>query len=283
MKKIILCATVAFSCCGINSLYGQIHLPHGSPTLAPQLVANQTQAAEIDGETPMPFQAPTPVVVPNPFDFELSSPSPETNAAQNAGVSGVELTDSPSLNQSNLDPSSLPVGRHHRRRPNIVDTMADYSMLANTPHAGVTPVDWCRTNRTPNPIADIILRQECVEGLWAGYPAERAAECARMWEKIHGSCNNGCPVGPCQPCSVGAGINVSAASILNRYRQSHGRRRAKACDRGNASCDAGNAPCGPNSHGLNSQCATNTPNTTTPATTVATPKRPAQIATRPAH
>ncbi len=250
MKKIIFCATVAFSCCGMTSLYGQIHLPHGTPMPAPLLVSGQDLLdAEIDDESPMPFATPSPAIA-NPFDLGPPTAPAETNTQLVEPTAQVDSA-------TTQDPTSLPVGRRHRGRT-IVDTMIDYNTLSNTPHAAYAPVQWSPVAQTPNPVAQFMLRQECVDGLWAGYSAQRAAECAAMWAHLSGHHGHCCGLTAGSPCDVCADLGPRNRYRRQHHRRHHGAAKASSCD---ASCD---------------QCAANASaaDATVPATAEATPKQP---------
>lgn len=196
-KTITFLATVAFSCCGIASSFGQIQISTGQPTPAPILVSNQTEVGEVSDSLVQES-------VSNPFDFFSEEDSPGVSAPT------IEPVD---LSPSDEDPASLPVGRHHRNR-SVVETIIDHSTLSAVPNAAMAPVFWNGPARTPNPVADILLREECnVRALWAGYPAQRAAECADMWNRI----NN--PHG-CKSCGhAGGHCNTCQPRVINRYTQ----------------------------------------------------------------
>ncbi|MEZ6133743.1 MAG: hypothetical protein R3C53_02420 [Pirellulaceae bacterium] len=242
-KTITILATVAFTCCGLQSSFGQIQINTGSPTPAPRLVSNQTELGEVS--------APAREALGNPFDLfseqdesALLEPAelPATAPVENDRSSYFQEDSSP----SDADPKSLPVGRHHRRH-SVVDTVIDHATIASVPNAAMGPVFWNQTARTPNPVADILLREECnVRALWAGYPAEHAAECAKMW-----NCINGHHAHSCTQCASPATNCDVCQPVRNRYRQPHfGGRTAAACDApacATSACDAGQmspaAPC----------------------------------------
>lgn len=224
MKKTLLCATVAFVCCGATSSFAQMRMLPGQPTPAPRLAAAQITEAEIAS----PFDSLADELEPS--DFFDDSPLQESNSSEPAS-----------------DPTSLNVSRPDGR--NVVDTLVDYSTLSNVPDCSIVPVDWTQSARTPNPVAEILLRERCVNGLWDNYPAERAAECAHMYAKLngHSRCGSGaCGVsGPCSVCAPAA----TCAQPRNRYRERQPLRShiGKQCDSAPAcniapSCDAP-APC----------------------------------------
>ena len=209
-KTTILLATVALSCCGISSSSAQnkINWNTGQPRLTSHLVSMQSEVTENDANAPAAKE-----VIGNPFDLfsdEASAPSP---ADVQHGQPAAEV------DATNGDPASLPVGRHHRLR-NQNQASVDYSMIEGIPAASLAPVIWCQSTCTPNPVAEVMLRQDCnVQDLWAGYPGARAQECAEMWNRIAGHQHCGCQVAApaCQACPQG---------VRNRYTQT-----PAACDR----------------------------------------------------
>ena len=216
MKKTLLCATVAFLCCGVNSSFAQMRMLPGQPTPAPRLAAAQITEAEIAS----PFDSLSDELESSDFYNEGSQ-----KASQNVEPAS--------------DPTSLNVSRPDGR--NVVDAMVDYSTLSTVPDCSIVPVDWTQSARTPNPVAEILLRERCVNGLWDGYQAERAAECAHMYAKIngHSRCGSGaCGVsGPCSACAPA----TTCAQPRNRYleRQPHHRHLGGAC---NSTPACGSAP-----------------------------------------
>jgi hypothetical protein len=193
MSRMIICATVAFVCCGQQSFAQPGAYDHESQ---PRL-----QIADFPQDT----------VIPNPFDFstESTSPSDRTPAVRKPQA---ELSDAVP------DPGSLPVARQPHQR-SIVDTMVDQSMLMNTPHADFEPVEWCPTMRGPNPVGEFMLRQFCVDGLWDGYEAQRAHLCLHQWHKLTGrGCQNcGTACGSAANCH---GSGDCGSTVRNRYRTS---------------------------------------------------------------
>ena len=199
MRMIFLYATVAFLCCGNCSLFAQIRTLNGAPSPAPRLAANQ---AEVDGAG-IPLVPSEQPAIANPFDML------QGNAGDNAPATP-SFTQPTQPSQPAGDPTSLPV-KQENADGNLVNTMANHALVDSIPNASVTPVDWCLGQmRAPNHVAQVLMHQECVDGLWARYPAQRAHECAHMWNKLtvkkgcHGDnccydncCNSGCNNGCC--------------------------------------------------------------------------------------
>lgn len=147
--------------------------------------------------------------IPNPFDFGgvPEAPPTPTYADESAELEDLQ------------DPTSLPTGIRHRRR-NAVDAMVDYAVLSGVGQAS-HGVHWGYGIPTaPNHIANILVRQECVDGLWDSYPAMRAAECELMWRHLtatkHCGCGGGCNSG-CQSCQAGCATGGCAHGPRNRY------------------------------------------------------------------
>ena len=211
MKKLTLLTAVALSCFAVNSATAQIQvLRSGTPTPAPRLVSDQTSLSEAQ---PLPLAPNSTEAIANPFDFfdrELPQVEPQAEVSQSdlqsASPSNETLTND---QETESDPASLPVGRRHGHNgPSVVDTIVSQATLGNIANASVTPVYWGGNTQTPNPVAEWLLREECVQGLWANYPQQRAKECATMWSKLAGPCG-GCSSGtcaqnaaPCTTCAV---------------------------------------------------------------------------------
>ncbi len=221
MKKLTLLTAVALSCFAVNTSFAQVQiLRSGTPTPAPRLISDQTSLAEAE---PLPFVSPNaPDAIPNPFDyFDQELPKVEPLAEQSPSV---PFADEPAAteDQPNSDPASLPVGRRQRENgPTVVDTIVSQAALGNIANASVTPVYWGGNAQTPNPVAEWLLREECVAGLWANYPQQRAAECAQMWSNLAGhSCGCGagtCSSGTCGAASASCTTCATHAAPRNRY------------------------------------------------------------------
>ncbi len=241
MKKLTIFATVAFSCCGLTSTVAQVRiLGSGQPTLAPMLVSDQTPVTEVPA---LPLAAQDALeAVPNPFDYfdqgnaldhQIDSGTAPVGPSDWTGLLGGDLDaparPSPQGFTHGSDPTSLPVAAD--KRPQVVDTIINQAMLGNIANASLAPVYWGGVPQTPNPIAEWLLREECAQGLWANYPQQRAAECAAMWNCIHGHgcCQNpGTVAGPCSACA--------APKVRNRYTE-HLQPTCVAAPSGSTQCD----------------------------------------------
>jgi hypothetical protein len=218
-KTTILMATVAFTCLGSTFSLAQIQINGSQPRVSQRLVVAQTGIDESSDDLGTAQE-----VIPNPFDFFASedpSSIPSMPAEADASPVLAEVNASP----SDVDPKSLPVGRRHRQQ-SMTQTILDHGTVSAIPHAAMAPVCWSAPEQTPNPIASILLRQDCNEqALWNGYSAQRAAECARMWQHLsaehrcgrcgkggHGCGGHGCGGHGCgQSCGCASGCATGCA------------------------------------------------------------------------
>lgn len=112
------------------------------------------------------------------------------------------------------DPASLP---HAQSQPNVIDQILRNGLIAQTPNSAQVPVAW-PMQQPDNPTARMMLATGCTAGLWDNYPAERAAECARMYQHLAKKhCAHGCGLhhhahAACATCAGGR-----AAKPVNRY------------------------------------------------------------------
>ncbi len=187
MCKIILCACVAFlATLNAPQLSAQTLGPQAPQSVTPQpqeypfdLIREQLSTSALDPTLVEPVER-DPVVRPNPVPAEIA-------AAEIAG-----------------DPASIPTGTHHHRNT-MVDRVAQQQTVASVPLASDAVIDWGFGH--PHPpiyIAQIMLRQDCVEGLWCGYGAIRTAACAKQWERLSAQ--------ECRKCKTGCGN-----AVVNRY------------------------------------------------------------------
>lgn len=243
MKKLTLLAAAALSCCTFSTTFAQVQILRASgPSAAPRLVSERTRLdglRQAEDPAQRAKQSAGEQRIPNPFDYfaEDASERASQPASEDHSSSAPRLPAGPSLEGDALDdpavarqhaqdslPGGLPVGRHHQHQRSVVDTIIDQAALDNVlqagaphvgaPHVAFTPVYWGGALQTPNPVAEWLLREECVAGLWAGYPQQRAAECAHMWAHLsahRGHCSVGCGTvaGACNTCR--------APRVRNRY------------------------------------------------------------------
>lgn len=216
MKITTFSVAVAVVCIGFNPANAQTHANRlNRPTPAPTLVSGANQIPSSDSPTTAEINA-----IDNPFDF-LDAPQPEHGLRTEAS----SPSDTSRSNSPASDPSSLPVVRHPRQ--GIVDAIVDHAALDGVMDASQSPVFWTQSAQTPNPVASILLREQCVQGLWDGYQAERARECAAMWAHLagHQHCGNACG-----SCAAGGCQSGACAGPRNRYRE--------ACDSAPVGCSS---------------------------------------------
>lgn len=271
MKKLTLLAAAAISCCAFSPTFAQVQILRSAtrPT-APRLVSDKTELNDLEpfataGQNSLKSVAQE--AIPNPFDYfseELPTVEPKSDSSN---TSPELLTEEQSLLEGDLPTSfstprpidakqnlivedsdeagSSPVGLHHHRNPSVVDTIVNQATLGNIPHCATSPINWGTTQHTPNAVAEWLLREQCVEGLWANYPQQRAAECAQMWANLagHSACGSGSGCnnisGPCSACA-----QPSCAPALGRHNRYTGRFSAPpmGCEPCNT-CQTGTAPC----------------------------------------
>lgn len=168
-------AVGAFLYCGPSFCYAQINLldrAQPRPVLikavqedsfpsanAADLARQVTADAEVSSNT-----------IENPFPGANPSPSDS-------------FVDTAAEPVPNSDPSSLPVGTRHRQNP--VDQILRNGLISQTPNASQVPISWPMQGAA-NPTARMMLNTDCTQGLWDSYPAERAAECALMHQRLAG-------------------------------------------------------------------------------------------------
>lgn len=207
MKKLLILTIAAFACSALEA-NAQVQILSGQPTLAPRLISDRNPLAELDA-IPLDsadLDSPDQSGSTNPFGFfeedANSAPEPLSNA------NDLLVDEQPPVS----DPTSLPVAKKHR---SMVDTIVDQGVMASVADASSTPINWGGSPQTPNPVGQWLLREECVEGLWASYPQQRAAECAHMWSHLngHSACNS--------PCNVAGPCSVCAEPARNRYTESY--------------------------------------------------------------
>ncbi|MDX1929177.1 MAG: hypothetical protein SFV81_21800 [Pirellulaceae bacterium] len=121
------------------------------------------------------------------------------------------------------DPASLPPGIGQRHNP--IDQILTNGLILQTPNSAQVPVAWPMQGPF-NPTAHMMMNTGCTQGLWDNYPAERAAECALMYQRLaghqhcHSCAKQGCASG-CKSCGH-AGCGTSACGSahfkpINRY------------------------------------------------------------------
>lgn len=223
MKKLTLLAAAALSCCSLSTAFGQVQILQSTgPFAAPRLVSDQTTLDDLittpaTGANELESEERQPIV--NPFDY-FAEHTPANTPQVVVGNSSSQLpSNDETLSDEGLTstapatsdveaflPAPLPSDGHPHHQRSVVDTIVDHAALGNTPHVAYTPIYWGGAPQTPNPVANWLLREECVAGLWDGYPQQRAAECAHMWAHLSGHCGHhghaGCAAGSCNSCAA---------------------------------------------------------------------------------
>ncbi len=229
MKILTLLTAAALSCCTFSTTLAQVQILRAAgPSPAPRLVSDQTQREDLTSAVGAPQRALSgegTEQIANPFDYFAEQESPQTTQAAPTEAATRSLPEQPGLIEdaasdpvaaqppaSDSLPATLPVGRHHHQR-SIVDTIVDQAALGNVPQLMYAPLYAAGAPQTPNPVADWLLREECVAGLWGGYDRQRAAECAHMWAHLSSHCGHhatcGHHAGACNACN--------SPRVRNRY------------------------------------------------------------------
>ena len=200
MKSISFCAAILFTCGFTASSFSQ----------------------DSSGSSKDPLAFSDVPTVPNPFDFGQSKEEDSNDGLQlnSSGSSSSKDAAPTAPKNDSAIPGGKPVGNYgHSVGP---PTNVDLTVLSMTPHIRQTPVQWSHHARTPDPVGEMMLREFCSRGLWDGYSAERAAECACMHRKLEKCRKKGCQTGcsSCSGCSTCSSCN-SCAKPVNRYRVMH--------------------------------------------------------------
>ncbi|MFO1062765.1 MAG: hypothetical protein U0892_02675 [Pirellulales bacterium] len=138
------------------------------------------------------------------------------------GVTRAEIDDPAALSQPT--PTSTPTyGAPKASVPAGQPTAVTHPHLFTAPHVNDMPIEWPCGQRNVlnpyNPTATFMLHNWCTQGLWDTYPAQRAAECARIQRQISGQCGCGMHHGCCGQAACAHGY---CGGTINRYTQSAG-------------------------------------------------------------
>lgn len=221
MRFSVLASAVAIACCGFVSFssaqYTQLT---GAPTPAPtlKLVQSEDATSQQLGES-SEARTTDSTSKPSPFDFFPSDQANPVQQSESASLqSDVSIEDSETATKA--------VGRrHHASSP------ADAIISGAQATGYFAPIDWSSAARqTPNPTADYMMRQWCVDGLWDNHAAEMSLQCARQSQRIYGGhhhcgqcrvqpgyyqggCHsNACQGGACQQAHVAAPVRSSGCA-----------------------------------------------------------------------
>ena len=121
------------------------------------------------------------------YDFFGIAQPAQSSTDEAYFAEGAEVNDPESLTPAKTNESrsvlekSLPVTTKGNQQ-------APLSVLSGTPEVGMVPVMWPEIGGcpTPNPVASMMTRNWCTDGLWATYPCQNARQCAHIQEHIHG-------------------------------------------------------------------------------------------------
>ena len=195
-------AVGAFLYCGPSFCHGQINILDSQagprsilvkavkedafqPAASAELTRSRTADAEISSN-------------------EIGNPFPGANASPSDILIDGDETPAPTS-----DPASLPAGIRHRHNP--IDQILRNGLISQTPDSAQVPVSWPMQG-TFNPTAHMMMNAGCTQGLWDSYPAERAAECALMYQRLAGNQH-------CQGCKAQACGKPACASGCKSCRQ----------------------------------------------------------------
>lgn len=226
MRFSLLASSVAISCCGFVSFssaqYSQsIGVPTPAPTL--QLVQSDDETSQQLGES-NEARTTESSSKPSPFDFFPSDRAKPVQQSESASLqSDLVIEES--------EPATKAVGRRHHAS-NPADAIISG---ANAAPGYFAPIDWASAARhTPNPTADYMMREWCVDGLWDNHANEMALECARQSRRIYGGCNHG------GQCGVQPGCYQGGFQHVGRYRGGcqHG-----ACSQAQFAAPVGSSGC----------------------------------------
>lgn len=125
-------------------------------------------------------------------DFFGASPSDQSSSSdapfsKNASARG-ERRDPESLQSPSAGRNPTTTENSLRVTTNAT-RQAPMEVLAGTPDIAFTPVCWGQAMGgcvTPNPVADYMMRNWCVNGLWDTYPCQNARQCQHIQHHIHG-------------------------------------------------------------------------------------------------
>lgn len=230
MKISVLAAFAAVTCCAaLNLCSAQTSEPgvdsgaNGSSTPIPFSIEPVTDtentlnvptglfASEGDATEQSPPLAQPPATIVNEAP-SISSPFENSPPAQ---------VETPTSEASSGDSSSSsleqPFGKHQRQQAgerSMVNTILQYGAYQDLPNASYMPIQWPSTSshsHTTNPIGRYMLRNWCVDGLWATYPAQRAAQCQAIQNSLSGCSHNHCNRYLMPNCSQGCSAHTAAA------------------------------------------------------------------------
>lgn len=252
MKLVKFCAVGAFLCCGGTFCFAQ---EQESP------LAEAAESVFFENEQPESL-VPAPAA-----DLERPANPGDDDLVIDGGENPF-YTSSPSDRNGTVkaadpnDPASLPVGTHQL---SPIDQILQQGVVAQYPD-GSSSIVWPMQQRADNPTARVMRYGWCGEGLWCNFPAERAAQCAKIQQRLAGHHHlGGCSSG-CSTCASGA--CDSHGTVRNRYTS------------GASSCDSLAKPC-PSCHASNLYGPLNVSSRMVPVEVVPLPSQSSNVAAVP--
>ncbi len=179
----------------------QLEDPFAPPTAGAQPGSAAAQSASLDEPTlpevdsnleltDAPSPAPQSIVTQAPDNPFSKLGNQVQSPAQDARIEN-QQRGSDTAAPEQQQPAGRQVGANNRT---MVDTILHYGSLDGIPDANTMPVQW--PSSTPvsrsNPVGHYMLQNWCVQGLWYQYPAERAAECQVIQQRLAARSGNSC-------------------------------------------------------------------------------------------
>jgi hypothetical protein len=190
MRYRLLLSTATMMCCGFCPFVSAQNSLTASPTLAPQLHLTQ------DSNSDQAATEPDDSASSRPSPFDIFSDDSASSRADKAADSNFTNSSNNATEPTNTTPVAQ---QHHSANP--ADTIIAGSQAIA--HNYFTPMEWPGARGSaPNHTANYMLNQWCADGLWDNYHAERAAQCARQYQRIAGKHHCG-SAGCQQPTSCG--------------------------------------------------------------------------------
>lgn len=153
-------------------------------------------AAQLSVESTVPFRSTGGQLVSQ--NTELNDPFAQKNETDKPAADPVDYFADPFQAAEISDPASLNLesgqgdfGTREKSLPVVTNdrSRAPLEVLQNVPEVGMVPVYWPGGNCgcvTPNPIAAVMMRNWCTDGLWDNYACERSRQCQHIQHALHG-------------------------------------------------------------------------------------------------
>ena len=210
-------AVGAFLYCGPSFCHAQIRILENQADPRSMLV----KSGQGDGFQPA---AAADLTRSRGFEAEIATnpienPSPGANASPSNGFFGEDVAPMPAS-----DPASLPIGIRHSHSP--IDQILRNGLISQTPNSAQVPISWPMQG-PDNPTARMLLNPGCTQGLWDNYPAERAAQCALMYQHLAGHQHRKACATGCKPCGQ---AGCASSECGNAHSQTSNRYAPAGCD-----------------------------------------------------